>query len=33
VFDSQYAVFSKKVKGFQPNLFGRARYENVSLES
>ena len=32
VFDSQFVVFSKKVKGYQPNLFGRPRYDNVSIE-
>jgi ABC-type transport system substrate-binding protein len=32
VFDSQFVVFSKKVKGYQPNLFGRPRYDNVSLD-
>jgi peptide/nickel transport system substrate-binding protein len=32
VFDSQYVAFSKKVKGYRPNLFGRPRYDNVSLE-
>jgi ABC-type transport system substrate-binding protein len=33
VFDSQYVVYTKKVNGYQPNLFGRPRYDNVSLES
>ncbi len=33
VFDSQYAAYSKKVKGYRPNLFGRPRYDNVSIES
>ena len=33
VFDAQYIVFSKKVKGYRSNLFGRPRYDNVSLES
>jgi peptide/nickel transport system substrate-binding protein len=33
VFDAQYAAYSKKVKGYRPNLFGRPRYDNVSIES
>jgi peptide/nickel transport system substrate-binding protein len=33
VFDSQYAVFTRKVKGYQPNLFGRPRYDNVWIDS
>jgi peptide/nickel transport system substrate-binding protein len=32
VFDSQYAVYAKKVKGYEPNLFGRPRYDNVFIE-
>ncbi len=32
VFDAQFVVYSKKVKGYQPNLFGRPRYDNVSLD-
>lgn len=33
VFDSQFVVYAKKVKGYQPNLFGRPRYDNVWIES
>lgn len=33
VFDAQYVVYSKKVKGYKTNLFGRPRYDNVSLDS
>ncbi len=33
VFDSQYVVFGKKVKGYTPNLFGRPRYDDVYIES
>ena len=33
VFDGQYNAFTKAVKGFEPNLFGRMRLDTVSLES
>jgi ABC-type oligopeptide transport system substrate-binding subunit len=32
VFDAQFNAFSKKVKGFEPNLFGRMRLDSVYLE-
>ena len=32
-FDAQYNAFAKKVKGFEPNLFGRMRLDSVSIES
>lgn len=33
VFDAQYNAYTKAVKGFEPNLFGRMRLDTVSLES
>jgi ABC-type transport system substrate-binding protein len=32
-FDAQYNTFTKKVAGFEPNLFGRMRLDTVSIES
>jgi len=33
IFDSQFTVMSKKIKGYQPNLFGRLRFDGMSIES
>lgn len=32
VFDSQFTVYSKKIKGYQPNLFGRLRFDGVKVD-
>jgi ABC-type transport system substrate-binding protein len=33
IFDSQFAVHSKKLLGHKPNLFGRLRFDDVKLQS
>ncbi len=33
VFDAQFSAFTKHVKGYKPNLFGRLRLDGMSLES
>jgi peptide/nickel transport system permease protein/peptide/nickel transport system substrate-binding protein len=33
VFDSQFTVMSKKISGYVPNLFGRLRFDGMSISS
>jgi ABC-type transport system substrate-binding protein len=33
VFDAQFSAFTKRVKGYKPNLFGRLRLDRMYLES
>jgi ABC-type transport system substrate-binding protein len=33
VFDSQFSIYSKKIKGYKPNLFGRLRFDNMSIDN
>jgi ABC-type transport system substrate-binding protein len=32
-FDAQYSAFTKKLKGYRPNLFGRMRIDSIYLET
>ncbi len=32
IFQAQYSAFSRRVRGFESNLLGKARFDTVQLE-